>query len=151
VAGIADPGYNYLKPETGSERMTGETDLKKLIAEMHPALGETPYVFCTVESKRVSQLPFTPLGAFREAEGVTLIATEPQARDAKLQFDSTWACITLTVHSSLLAVGFLAAVLAALAQAGISVNPISSYYHDHLFVPWESRRKAMDVLEAVGR
>jgi hypothetical protein len=104
-----------------------------------------------VESKRVSQLPFTPLGTFREAEGVTLITTEQQARDAKLQFDSTWACITLTVHSSLLAVGFLAAVLAALAQAGISVNPISSYYHDHLFVPWESRRKAMDVLEAVGR
>ncbi len=127
--------------------MAGETELEKLIAEMHPALDAIPYVFCTVKANDAGRLPFTPLGTFREAEGVTLIATEQQARSAKLQFDSIWACITLTVHSSLLAVGFLAAVLQGAGEAGISVNPISGYYHDHLFVPWECRRKAMDVLE----
>jgi hypothetical protein len=130
--------------------MTGETELKKLITEMRPTLGESAYVFYSVKPDIAARLPFTPLGTFRETEGVTLIATERQAIDAKLQFDSTWARITLTVHSSLLAVGLLAAVLTRLAQAGISVNPVSAYYHDHLFVPWESRRKAMDILEELS-
>jgi len=127
--------------------MTGETELKKLIAEMHPVLGESPYVFCKVKSEETDRLPFAPLGVFREQEGITLIITDRQAQDSDLPFDATWACITLTVHSALTAVGFLAVVLRRLAQAGISVNPVSAYYHDHLFVPWESRQKAMDVLE----
>ncbi len=131
--------------------MTGESDLKKLLADMHPALDEAPYVFCTVKPEEAARLPFTLRVTFRETEGVTLIATEQQAKDSQLPFDSTWACITLTVHSSLNAVGFLAAILDRLAQAGISVNPVSGYYHDHLFVPWMSRHRAMDVLEELNR
>ena len=131
--------------------MAGEINLKKLLSEMNPSLGEIPYVFCTVKPEDADRLPFAPLGFFREQEGVTLIATERQARDSNLPFESTWACITLTVHSALVAVGFLAAILARLAQAGISVNPVSGYYHDHLFIPWDSRRKAMDVLDAVSQ
>ena len=130
--------------------MTGETNLKKLLSEMNPSLGEIPYVFCTLKPEDTNRLQFAPLGIFREAEGSTLIITERQARDSNFRFESTWACITLTVHSSLLAVGFLAAILGRLAQAGISVNPISAFYHDHLFVPWESRRKAMDALEELS-
>jgi hypothetical protein len=130
--------------------MTGGTNLKMLIAEMHPVLGGSPYVFCTLKPEDPNRLPLAPLGIFREPEGITLIITERQARDSILPFESTWACITLTVHSSLLAVGFLAAILDWLAHAGISVNPVSAYYHDHLFVPWESRRKAMDALEELS-
>ncbi len=130
--------------------MAGETNLEKLLAEMRPALGETQYVFCTLPPESADRLPFTPLGMFREKEGVTVIVTQAQALDAKLPFDSTWACITLTVHSALTAVGYLAAVLGCLARAGISVNPVSGFYHDHLFVPWESRRHAMDALEELS-
>jgi hypothetical protein len=42
--------------------------------------------------------------------------------------------ITLTVHSSLAAVGMLAAITQALAAEGISTNVVSAYFHDHLFV-----------------
>jgi hypothetical protein len=129
--------------------MAGETDLQRLIAEMHPVLDGNSYVFWTMDPEAASSQIINPLGTFREAEGITVIVTQQQAMDADLPFDSTWACITLTVHSSLNAVGFLAAVLGKLAQAGISVNPVSAYYHDHLFVPWESRRKAMNVLAAM--
>jgi hypothetical protein len=67
-----------------------------------------------------------------------------------LPFDSTWACITLTAHSSLSAVGFLAAITGQLSQAGMSIHPVSAYYHDHLFVPWESKWQAIDLLRELS-
>ena len=54
--------------------------------------------------------------------------------------------ITLNVHSSLEAVGFLAAITARLAAAGMGVNPVSGFYHDHLFVPAERAAEAMEIL-----
>jgi hypothetical protein len=36
------------------------------------------------------------------------------------------------VHSSLDAVGFMAAVTTRLAKINIGVNPVSGFYHDHL-------------------
>ena len=54
--------------------------------------------------------------------------------------------ITLDVHSALDAIGFLAAVATLLAKAGISVNAVSAYYHDHLFVPREKADEAMRLL-----
>lgn len=126
--------------------MNGETDLKTLLTLMQPVLREAPYVFCSVSQDTYDKLPFDPPGTFHEQEGITIIVTQQQASDHGLPFDTMWACITLTVHSSLSAVGFLAAVTGKLAQAGISVNPVSAFYHDHLFVPWESRWQAMDAL-----
>ena len=42
--------------------------------------------------------------------------------------------VTLGVHSSLDAVGFMAAVTTWLAKINIGVNPVSGFYHDHLYV-----------------
>jgi hypothetical protein len=126
--------------------MNGEADLQKLLANMHPLLHEQPYVFCSLSLEDYATLSFTPLGSFHEAEGVTIIATLFQARQHDLRVDTTWAWITLTVHSSLLAVGFMAAITTQLAAAGISVNPVSAFYHDHLFIPWERRAQAMALL-----
>jgi len=53
----------------------------------------------------------------------------------------------LTVHSSLEAVGFLAAVSARLAEAGIGVNAVSAFYHDHLLVPEHRADEAFRVLQ----
>lgn len=128
--------------------MNGEMDLKTLLATMQPVLLEARYVFCSVKQEQYNELALEPLGTFREQEGVTLIITEEQASQAGLSFDSSWACISLMVHSSLSAVGFLAVLTSRLAQACISVNAVSAFYHDHLFVPWESREIAMQVLEA---
>ncbi len=62
--------------------------------------------------------------------------------------DWTFRCrmITLNVHSSLHAVGFLAAITTHLAQAGIAVNPVSAYRHDHLFVPDDRADEALGLL-----
>lgn len=129
--------------------MDGETDLKTLLASMHPHLHAQPYVFCCLTREVYARLPFQPLCSFHEQEGITIIATQSQASQHGLDFEGAWAWITLAVHSSLSAVGFLAAVTARLAEAGISTNPVSAFYHDHLFVPWEKREQAMDVLRRI--
>jgi len=129
-----------------STTMSGETNLQTLIASMRPSLHELPYVFCSIDQVAYNRLPFNPFGVFREQEGITVIATQQQANDNGLAFDMSWACITLEVHSSLSAIGFLAAITNRLARAGISVNAISAFYHDHLFVPWEKKQRAMEEL-----
>lgn len=72
-----------------------------------------------------------------------------QADAAGLSYDAVFAMITLTVHSSLEAVGFLAAIAARLASHGISVNPVSAFYHDHLFVPIAQAERAMALLQSL--
>lgn len=131
--------------------MDGETDLQTLLASLQPVLHEPAYVFCSIEPEVFRGLIGEPVGVFHELEGMTLILTHQQASLQGLPFDRAWACITLTVHSSLFAVGFLAAITARLAAAGISVNAVSAYYHDHLFVPWDDRERALEELEALSR
>ena len=55
--------------------------------------------------------------------------------------------MTLTVHSDLSAVGLLAAVTDLLSKAGIPVNTVSAFYHDHLFVPHERAEQTISLLE----
>ncbi|NMC13306.1 MAG: ACT domain-containing protein [Chloroflexi bacterium] len=131
--------------------MSGETNLETLLAGMQPALHDQAYAFCVVDRDDFGKLPFEPLCIFREEEGITVIVTQQQATDNGLTFDSLWACITLTVHSSLSAVGFLAAITSRLAQARISVNAVSAYYHDHLFVPWNRRNETLKILGEMSK
>lgn len=126
--------------------MNGETDLAILLRSMEPQLWEQPFVFCSVDPRTYERLEVAPTGMFREREGVTLIMEQQQADDAQLSYSERWACITLTVHSALTAVGFLAAISRELTAAGLSVNPVSGYYHDHLFVRWGDRERALQVL-----
>lgn len=57
--------------------------------------------------------------------------------------------LTCAVHSSLEAVGFMAVLATALAESGISANPVSGWFHDHLFVPVHRAEEAVRVLEGV--
>lgn len=125
--------------------MTGETDLQKLIQGMKPKLNEGEFVFCIVESSQ-SANTLNPLSTFQEAEGITVIIPKQQADNAALPYSIVCAWITLTVHSSLEAVGLTAAVSKALTDANISCNVIAAYYHDHIFVPVEDAKRAIAVL-----
>ncbi len=130
--------------------MTGETDLGILLRNMKPkhVLGE--YVFCSMdESGEVFVEP--PLLVFREDEGLTVVIPREVAESHQLEFDSTWGLITLSVHSDLGAVGFLARITHELAQAGMSVNVVSAFYHDHLFVPIEEVELVMELLASLSK
>jgi hypothetical protein len=114
--------------------------------ELAPELDPVPYVFISISEAVYADLSFEAWGTIREDEGITIIAAQAQADDMGLGYQATFGRITLTVHSSLQAVGLIAAVSSRLAQAGISVNPVAGYFHDHLFVPWERRGEAMALL-----
>jgi hypothetical protein len=116
---------------------------------MRPKLHPGEFVFCTVASERMPA-GVDPVMTFRESEGMTLILREEQATAAGLRPSFRCRMVTLGVHSSLEAVGFLAAVTARLAAAGMGVNPVSAFYHDHLFVPADRAEEAVRLLEAMA-
>ncbi|WP_114766697.1 ACT domain-containing protein [Vibrio rhodolitus] len=126
--------------------MAAISDLDTLLQSMSPELVEGNYVFCTVSGGLDKYVHLAPIATFREKEGLTLVLEESVARDANLAFDAVFRLITLTVHSSLEAVGLTAAFASKLASYGISANVIAGYYHDHIFVQKEKANAAMAAL-----
>ena len=127
--------------------MSGERELEILLRTMKPDLQDGVFVFCTIP--RDGDIPgaVSPLLLFREYEGTTLVVRREAAERAGLSGQFASRLITLTVHSSLEAVGFLAAVTTRLAAAGISVNAVSACFHDHLFVPADRACDALRLLQ----
>jgi hypothetical protein len=127
--------------------MSGETNLSLLLKSIQPILREGEYVFCSIDRHNLPFFMADAIGIFQEAEGTTIILSRNRADADKLNYSSVFCLITLSVHSSLDAVGFLAAIATKLAEQGISVNPFSAYYHDHLFVPASRASEVMDLLK----
>ena len=126
--------------------MPGEWDLAKLLQNMRPEMHEGVFVFCSIAAGKEIPATLRPVHIFREREGTTLVVRREEAESAGLSYQFASRQITLTVHSSLEAVGFLAAITGRLAAAGISVNPVSAFYHDHLFVPDDRADEALQHL-----
>jgi hypothetical protein len=92
-----------------------------------------------------------PAATVREDEGLTVVLSRPDADRLGLTYDFVAAWITLTVDSSLAAVGLTAAVSHVLTDAGISTNVIAGFTHDHLFVPVDRADDAMRALRGLAR
>jgi hypothetical protein len=45
----------------------------------------------------------------------------------------------------------MAAITTCLAKENISVNPVSAFYHDHLFVPEDRADDAMRLLRGLSK
>jgi hypothetical protein len=103
---------------------------------MAPRLIDRPYAFRTLEPGEVP--PGDAFALVREDEATTVVVQDD---------GGAWARISLTVHSSLEAVGLTAAFARALAEAGISANVIAGWHHDHILVPWARRHDALAALE----
>lgn len=132
--------------------MVGETDLNKLLGAMQPKLSELEYVFVSLkEDSEISVAKLRPIGTFREDEGLTVILQKAEADTLGLAYQGTFKNITLTVHSSLEAVGLTAAVSTTLAKQGISANVVAAFYHDHVFVPSDKASQALACLVALAK
>ncbi len=129
--------------------MNGEKDLEKLLKGMKPKhiLGE--YVFCVVKDLmniNLNEIEMT----FREEEGITIIIKKEIADKLHLNYSFIASWITLTVHSSLEAVGLTAAFSKVLSENNISCNVVAAFYHDHIFVDKKDTEKAMSILNKLS-
>lgn len=128
--------------------MTGEKDIRALLATIHPVRREGEYVYVLWPHGK----PLVPAieAAVREAEGLTAVLPRAEADALGLHYDFVGAWITLEVHSSLEAVGLTAAVSAALTDAQISCNVLAGFHHDHLLVPVADADRALEVLHELS-
>lgn len=127
----------------------GEQNLSTLLATMEPTLDPKTYVFITT-TQVLHSLPLAtlqPTLIAHEAEGTTIVTTADLATSHGLEGVFPCKRISLTVHSSLEAVGLIAAITNRLKDDRISTNVVSGYYHDHIYVPVERAEDAMHVLE----
>ncbi|CAN5592723.1 ACT domain-containing protein [soil metagenome] len=129
--------------------MTGLTDLNEMLRTMEPVLRRGQYVYILLGKADPATLP--PHEALiREPEGITLVMRREDADAADLPHAFLAGWITLTVHSSLEAVGLTAAFATALTKQGISCNVLAGFHHDHILVPQEQLGSAMDTLRALA-
>jgi uncharacterized protein len=139
------PSQHKMQQAFKANTLAGEQDLDTLLKTMKPQLNEGGFVFCTVNE--ITHLnPADIILSFKEQEGITIIISKVLADKLQLGYSFVTAWITLTVHSSLEAVGLTAAFSKALADNGISCNVVAAYYHDHIFVDKKDAEKAMDIL-----
>jgi hypothetical protein len=129
--------------------MAGETNLDVLLKNMEPCLNKGDYVFCTLNHPGHSDL-HDILFWLREKEAVTVVMRKELADKKGLSYSAVMAWITLTVDSSLEAVGFTAVFSSALAAENISCNVVAGYYHDHIFVPKDKGTQAIAVLKKLA-
>ncbi len=114
---------------------------------MEPELHPESYIFCTIENTDPSNIfDLKPLLTFQEKEGITLIIEKEIADKNNIKYEATFNQITLTVHSSLEAVGLTAAFANKLSLKRISANVVAAYYHDHIFVQEEKANEALMAL-----
>jgi hypothetical protein len=129
--------------------MTGEENLETLLRMMKPKHNVGEFVFCEVRDLNELNLNDVVM-TFREAESITVIIRKDIADRLNLKYSFVASWITLTVHSSLSAVGLTAAFSKALSENEISCNVVAAFYHDHIFVDTKDVGKAMEVLNRLS-
>ncbi len=126
-------------------------DLSVLLQQMTPIIEKETYFICRTNSPD-PELLAKARGMFMETEGTTLILAEADMPE-QITRSGPQALITLGVNSDLDAVGLLATIATALARHNISINVISAFTHDHLFVPKARATEAIRILHdlQIGR
>ena len=124
--------------------MSGETDLGKLLAGLRATLEPGTYVFATLTGPIPQGV--TARMVFREAEGTTLIVTRAEAEAAGYDVNPVGVGSMFTAA----AVGFIAVIATELAKAGMGVNPVAGFYHDHIFVPEGREGDALRILARIA-
>jgi hypothetical protein len=125
----------------------GETDLDKMLASLQVERRPGVFTYAAVAAP-TPELLAAAHGMVTEDEGITLILPIEAAEVAGLPVDIELAWLSLTVQSSLEAVGLTAAFAATLGAHDIPCNVLAGYHHDHILVPVDKAQRAIDALTA---
>lgn len=127
--------------------MSGSTDLAAMLQTLEVVSLPDEYVYATLPADHAAVA--LARATVTEKEGLTVVLrrVDADAHDVAYEYVAAW--LTLSVHSSLEAVGLTAAFSHALGQAGISCNVLAGYYHDHILVSSADRDQAISVLHGL--
>ncbi len=129
----------------------GENRLSVILQTLEPSLRHGDYVFCTFPAANYGDYSeMEPIASCWEREGLTLVVPRDAADKHGFRYATAYRAVSFGVHSSLDSVGLTAVVTQRLAAAGISVNVIAGYFHDHLFVPSDVAEKALEELHKLS-
>lgn len=131
-----------------------ERDLQTLLSTLKVTQHEGDWQFLHIDKDASSWADLVNLQSsgeiamlFIETEGSTVIKRAPPKCEAGTCF--VW--LELSVYSDLHAVGFLAKIADALAQADVPCNAVAAYRHDHIFVPVAKADAALAALEGLAQ
>lgn len=131
--------------------MSALLELDQILKALEPQLDSEEYVFATFPGAAYGEFgAYSPFACVQEEEGLTLVFERSVADSAGIPAGVVCRRISLTVHSSLEAVGLTAAVAGVLAENNISANMVAGYFHDHVFVPRADAEKALRLLESLS-
>ncbi|CAG5080361.1 Oidioi.mRNA.OKI2018_I69.PAR.g9555.t1.cds [Oikopleura dioica] len=128
--------------ESSSKACSGEKDVSKLLTSVTPLVEDGLFVFTTSpDAKNCEGVKMI----FHEREAATVILPLDVAKLKGLEYTFPSKLITLNIHSSLEAVGFITEISRKLTDLKIPCNVVAGYYHDHLFVPEPMLEDALSV------
>lgn len=112
--------------------------------KLNPRLNEGVYVYAFSKNYIADECIVC---CFKEDEGYSYIL--PEIHELNVQEHEKTAWITCTTNTSLTDTGITAAFSAILSKAGISCNVVAAVHHDHIFVPYADRGKAIELLKSL--
>jgi hypothetical protein len=118
---------------------------------MKVSCDEIKYGFACLE-RGAEVNPAEVLGTFREEEGLTVIASIDYLEDRGIGCsEGPFAKLTIEVHTSLELVGLTAVLATKLGENSISANVVAAFYHDHIFVQFDLKDKAIKALAELAQ
>ena len=127
--------------------MSGSTNLAAMLQTLEVVALPDEFVYATLPADHAAVA--LAKATIEEKEGLTVVLRRMDADFHEVAYEYVAAWLTLSVHSSLEAVGLTAAFSHALAQAGISCNVLAGHYHDHILVSSSDRDRAISVLHGL--
>lgn len=128
--------------------MSGLTDLQQTLASLKVLCDDVPYGFASVALDADIDRD-TVLATFHENGRLAIIAPQEYLISKGIEQEGPYAKLTIDVHTSLELVGLTAVMATKLAKHGISANVVAAFYHDHVFVQYELRERAAQLLESL--
>lgn len=128
--------------------MSGLTNLQETLKSIKVTCDDIEYGFASVaDESKVDRDKV--LATFHENGRLALIAPVGYLSEQGIEHEGPYAKLTIDVHTSLELVGLTAVMARELAEHGISANVVAAFYHDHVFVQYPARAKAIKLLEGL--
>lgn len=128
--------------------MSGITDLKQTLSSMEVVCDDVEYGFASIPDDSTIDRDKV-LATFQENGRLAVIAPKAYLDSKGIENEGPYAKLTIDVHTSLELVGLTAVMSNKLAEHGISANVVAAFYHDHVFVQYGLREKAIGLLEGL--